>query len=65
MTTDYNPKILTFHSICDYIALLKAFITNTLNFHQYFEDKLIISLTNHLICTTPDAEQIVILILHF
>ena len=38
--TDYNQKILTFHSIYDYFALLKAFNTNTLNFHQYFKDKL-------------------------
>ena len=37
---DYNYRILTFHSIYDYFALLKAFNTNTLNFHQYFKDKL-------------------------
>ena len=30
----------TFHSIYDYFALLKAFNTNTLNFHQYLKDKL-------------------------
>ena len=36
---DYNQRILTFHSIYDYFALLKAFNTNTLNFHQYFKDK--------------------------
>ena len=40
LPTDYNQKILTFHSICDYFALLKAFNTNTLNFYQYFQDKL-------------------------
>ena len=40
LLTDYNQKILTFHSIYDYFALLKAFNTNTLNFHQYFTDKL-------------------------
>ena len=40
LLTDYNHRILTFHSIYDYFALLKAFNTNTLNFHQYFEDKL-------------------------
>ena len=40
LLTDYNLKILTFHSIYDYFALLKAFNTNTLNFHQYFKDKL-------------------------
>ena len=39
LLTDYNQKILTFHSIYDYFALLKAF-TNTLNFYQYFKDKL-------------------------
>ena len=36
LLTHYNVKILTFHSIYDYFALLKAFNTNTLNFHQYF-----------------------------
>ena len=40
LLTDYNQKILTFCSIYDYFALLKAFNTNTLNFHQYFKDKL-------------------------
>ena len=40
LLTDYNQKILTFHSIYDYFALLKAFNTNTLNFHQYFKGKL-------------------------
>ena len=38
--TDYNQKILIFHSIYDYFALLKAFNTNTFNFRQYFKDKL-------------------------
>ena len=36
----YSHRILTFHSIYDYFALLKAFNTNTLNFHKYFKDKL-------------------------
>ena len=40
LLTDYNQKVLTFHSIYDYFALLKAFKTNTLNFHQYFKDEL-------------------------
>ena len=40
LLTDYNQKILSFHSIYDYFALLKAFNTNTLNFHQCFIDKL-------------------------
>ena len=40
LLTDYNQKILTFHSIYDYFALLKAFNTNTLNFDQYFKYKL-------------------------
>ena len=35
-----RDRILTFHSIYDYFALLKDFNTNTLNFHQYFKDKL-------------------------
>ena len=38
--TDYNHMILTFHYICAYFALLKVCNTNTLNFHQYFKDKL-------------------------
>ena len=40
LLTDYNQKILTFHSIYDYFALLKTFNTNTLNINQYFKDKL-------------------------
>ena len=40
LLTDYNQKILTFHSIYDHFALVKAFNTNTLNFHQHFKDKL-------------------------
>ena len=44
--TDYNQKILTFHSIYDYFALVKAFNTNTLTFYQYFKDKL----TSHQPC---------------
>ena len=33
LLTDYNHKILTFYSIYDYFALVKAFGTNTVNFH--------------------------------
>ena len=40
LLTDYNHRILTFHSIYYYFALLKTFNTNTLNFHKYFKDKL-------------------------
>ena len=40
LLTDYNHRILTFHSIYDYFTLLKAFNTNTLNYHQYLKDKL-------------------------
>ena len=36
----HNQRIQTFYSIYNYFALLKAFNTNTLNFHQYFKDKL-------------------------
>ena len=39
LLTDYNQKILTFHSVYDYFALIKAFNTNALNFQQYFKDK--------------------------
>ena len=40
LLSDYNHRILTFHSIYYYFALLKAFNTNTLNYSQYFKDKL-------------------------
>ena len=40
LLTDYSHRILTFHSIYNYFGLLKALNTNTLNFHQYFNDKL-------------------------
>ena len=40
LLTDYSHRILTFHSIYDYFALLNSFNTNTLNYHQYFKDKL-------------------------
>ena len=40
LLTDYNQKIFIFHSIYDDFALLNAFNTNTLIFHQYFKDKL-------------------------
>ena len=40
LLTDYNHRILIFHSIYDYFALLKALNTNTLNYHKYFKDKL-------------------------
>ena len=40
LLTDYNHRILTFYSIYDFFALLKAFNTNTLNYHQYFKYKL-------------------------
>ena len=48
LLTDYNQKIFTFHSIYDYFALLKAFNTNTLNFHQYFVDKLFFHQPSHM-----------------
>ena len=31
--SDYSHTILTFHSVYDYFALLKAFNTNSRNFH--------------------------------
>ena len=40
LLTDYKHRILTFHSIYDYFAVLKGFNTNTLNYRQYFKDKL-------------------------
>ena len=40
LLTDYDHRILTFHSIYDYFALLKAFNTNTLKYHRYFKHKL-------------------------
>ena len=48
LLTDYNHRILTFHSIYDYFALLKAFNTNALNFHQHFKDKLSSHQPSHL-----------------
>ena len=45
---NYNHRILTCHFIYDYFALLKAFNTNTLNFHQYFNDKLSSHQPSHL-----------------
>ena len=55
--------ILTFHSIYDYFALLKAFNTNTLNFHQYISKTNYVLIKN-LICTAPNTEKIVIFLLH-
>ena len=51
LLTDYNHRILTFHSIYDYFALLKAFNTNTHNFHQYFKDKLSSHQQSHMYST--------------
>ena len=64
LLTDFNQKILNFHSIYYYFALLKAFDANTLNFHQYFNDKL----SSHQLSqvqNTRHTEQMVILILHY
>ena len=35
-----TSKLLTSHSICDQFPLLKAFKTNTLNYHKYLKEKL-------------------------
>ena len=48
LLTDYNHRILTFHSIYDYFVLLKAFNTNILNYHQYFKDKLSCHQPSHM-----------------
>ena len=40
--------LITFHSIYDYFALLKAFNTNTLNFYQYLKDKLSSNKPSHM-----------------
>ena len=48
LLTDYNHRILTFHSIYDYFALLNGFNTNTLNYHQYFKDKLSSNQPSHM-----------------
>ena len=48
LLTDYNHRMLTFHSNYDYFALLKAFNTNTLNYHQYFKDKLSSHQSSHM-----------------
>ena len=57
---NYNHRILTFHSIYDYFALIKQIPLLFFNI-----SKTNYLLINHLICTIPDTEQIVILILHF
>ena len=63
LLTVYNGNILTFHSIYDYFALLKAFTQIPLIFINIsWRNYLLI---NHRICTTPDTEKIIILILHF
>ena len=41
-------SLLTFHSIYDFFALLKAFNANTCNFHQYFKNKLSSHESSHL-----------------
>ena len=46
--TDYNHRILTFHSIYDYFALLKDFNTNALHFHQCFKEKLSSQQPSHM-----------------
>ena len=43
--------------------MLKALNTNTLDFHQYLKVKLSSRQPSHI--TTPDTEQLVILLLHF
>ena len=45
LLTDYNHRILTFYSIYDYFALLKAFNTNTLNLSLIFQRQIIFSST--------------------
>ena len=60
LLTDYNQKTLTFHSIYDYFALLKLSTQIPLTFINI--SKTNYNLINHLICTIPDTEQIVILI---
>ena len=65
LLTDYNHRILTFHLIYDYFVLLEAFNTKLIPLIINNISKTNYLLINHLICTTPDTEQIVILILHF
>ena len=54
---DYNHSILTFHSIYDYFALLKAFNTNTINFSSIFQGQIIFSLTIPYAQLTPDRSK--------
>ena len=60
---DYNHMILTFHSIYDYFAFYRLSTQIPLIIINISKTNYL--LINHLICTTPDTEQIVILILHF
>ena len=63
LLTDFNHRILTFHSIYDYFSLLRLSTQIPLIIINISKTNYL--LINHLICTTPDTEQIVILILHF
>ena len=47
LPTDYIQMILTFHFFY-FFVLLKAFNTNTRNFHQYFKDKLSSDQPSHM-----------------
>ena len=58
-------RILTFHSLYDYFGLLNAFITIIIPYVFINVSKTNYLLMNYPICTTPDTDQIVILILHF
>ena len=63
LLTDYKQNILTVHSIYDYFALLCFKHKYHLIFINISKTNYL--LINHLICTTPDTEEIVILILHY
>ena len=58
LLTDYNHGILTFHSIYDYFALLKASNTNTPNFHKYFKDKLFSHQTSQMHSTRHSSSSL-------
>ena len=64
LLTNYNQKILIFHSIYDYFALLKAFNANTLNFNKYFNlDKLTSHKPSHMHNTRRPIWTIVLILI--
>ena len=58
LLADDNKKILTFHSIYDYFALLMAFNTNNLSFQEYFKDNIFSSTISYAQHKTQNKYQV-------